>query len=335
VQFGDWQVSDDIKSQQKWDPEGDHIRLAYFYENVLQFTGLRGEPLDRITSLAETRPEMAEILIAVLEACKRAELEFVFQTESLLQDQFDDAPNWQHINRLAHDLRRPVAIIARAVEKLDSTHRENLHDTFSEAVESIRWAADIQAMFLRNFESLPRERRVRRPKPVVAIVANRLLDLTFIVETAVRRATPALDRRGFGAESIAYRDLKKLPTLYVDGWMILHTMLCLILKAVDRAFAESAKFSVQMSSSYFQNYYAISVADYGVGITTEEVERAFEADRRWLPPSEWRLPSSCGLSLARKFARRHGGEIVVENLFNPTVFSLRLPTSLATSPPSE
>jgi len=75
------------------------------------------------------------------------------------------------------------------------------------------------------------------------------------------------------------------------------------------------------------NYLSVEVRDTGVGIKTEELERIFDPYYQASHTNTLRMTGTgIGLSLARQFAERHGGQLAVASTPGAgTAFELRLP----------
>jgi signal transduction histidine kinase len=70
----------------------------------------------------------------------------------------------------------------------------------------------------------------------------------------------------------------------------------------------------------------IAVADNGIGIDPEQVERAFEMFARIPGGAAEYQGTGLGLAISRRIVERHGGRLWVEaNAGGGSVFKLRLP----------
>lgn len=83
-----------------------------------------------------------------------------------------------------------------------------------------------------------------------------------------------------------------------------------------------------------RTWYVVNVRNQGIGVSDEDINRIFERYYR-APKARKRAVTGLGigLSTARAIVERHGGKLLLTQKDNPTIFSIRLPESLATRRP--
>jgi signal transduction histidine kinase len=211
----------------------------------------------------------------------------------------------------SHDLAEPLRSVAGFVALLERQYGDRLDDR---AREFIAYAVDGVERMQRMIDDLLLYARAGtadlRPEPVDAgeLVAGALRDLG----TAV-------------AERGAVVEVGELPVLRGDPGQLQRVFQNLLGNAIKFT-APGVAPRVSVSSHTTGGGVEIAVADNGIGIDPEQVERAFEMFARIPGGAAEYQGTGLGLAISRRIVERHGGRLWVEpNAGGGSVFKLRLP----------
>lgn len=209
----------------------------------------------------------------------------------------------------AHELRSPLAVLRGELElALRRPRQGSEYETFlRDALDDTKRLANLAENLL----------VVARSGARGASLPTELLDVRALVDEAIASSrarvpdAPRIEVAGAGARVQGVRDdLVRMIRNLVDN-------------AVEHGLgAEPVRVRVTSQGSDL----AIVIENDGPGIAEEDRDRIFEHFHRG---ADARAISGAGLGLgiAREVASRHGGDITLDSIANPTRFIVRLPTS--------
>jgi signal transduction histidine kinase len=235
------------------------------------------------------------------------ELAAAFERMRVQLAQLDTARK-EFVANASHELRTPLFSLAgflelMADEDLDEETRAGFLATTREQVDRLtKLAADLLDLSRMDAGRL----RVEQEEVVLADVARAVVEeLSALAETTGHRLTiDAAD----------------------DAWALADEERVL---QIGRALAANALMhtpsgtEVRISSSVENGRAALTVSDDGPGIAREHVERIF--DRFYRVEGPQASGSGLGLAIAREIARIMGGEVRLDSVAKPTMFTLDLP----------
>jgi PAS domain S-box-containing protein len=240
---------------------------------------------------------------------KRAMIVAVDETERKNSDRRKD----EFLATLAHELRNPLAPIRTGLQALGRPGGEG-------GTAGIRAIMERQlAQMVRLIDDLLDVSRISSGK--VVLQRNRV-DLRVIAELAIEASLPFITAGRHEFTS----DLPEGP-VWVDGDSLrLSQVMSNLLNNAAKYTAEGGRISLSLSKE--APFAVVRVVDNGVGIPTEmlnEVFDMFTQVNRTLDRAQGGL--GIGLSLVRRLAELHGGEVFAESkgLGCGSVFTLRLP----------
>lgn len=213
---------------------------------------------------------------------------------------------------IAHDLRQPVSVIKMAADSLEIDEK-NLSE---EAREMVRMIAANTVKLDRMIHDLldVSQIELRRLK-----VKKRSEDLSTLIENAVATLRQMNPER----EIILRESVVKPCRAFVDVQRIEQIL--------DNLFSNAIKYSekgtrIEIAFERVQDEYRISVANYGQGLTQNQIRHLFE--RFYRAPGSSRLAGGTGLGLfiTRSLVQSHGGKIWAESVpGQKTAFTFSLP----------
>jgi heavy metal sensor kinase len=222
-------------------------------------------------------------------------------------------------DNIAHDLKSPITHI-RGIAEITLTNAKTQSEYEQMAAETIDACDRLLDMINTMLAISESEAGVRR-------LNYKTINLNQMIEEACELFTPL-------SEDKKIKLIRTIPTdlvLYADKRKIQRVLANLIDNAIKYTNIDG---EVSISAqNHHQNlsYIAIQVSDTGIGISDRDrpfiFERFFRCDQ-----SRTESGTGLGLSLARAFARAHGGDIVVESSEEKgSVFTLTLPKHFAES----
>jgi signal transduction histidine kinase len=154
------------------------------------------------------------------------------------------------------------------------------------------------------------------------------VDLDALTSEVLSTISPAL------AERDAHVDVQPLPTVEGERGQLAQLLQNLILNAVKFTADEVTPQITISARSIHDGRWEVRVADNGVGIAPEQVDRIFDMFQRGTA-GHTRAGTGIGLALCARIAERHGGRIRVEpNEGGGSVFVFDLPRAPGAPPPA-
>ena len=194
----------------------------------------------------------------------------------------------------AHDIREPLAAIARFAEVLEADGQTELGERGAEALGYIAMSVERARRLvdgLREYAQVGRGELVRSE-----------VDLGALVRGLLPTLSATLDDAG------AHVDVEELPVVRANADELARVFQNLIVNAVKYRSDETPR--IDISARRNIGSWTISVADNGSGIDPADAARVFEIFVRGVGDE---LPGSgVGLSVCQKIVERHGGLMWIE-----------------------
>jgi signal transduction histidine kinase len=211
----------------------------------------------------------------------------------------------------SHDLAEPLRSVAGFVALLKRQYGDRLDDR---AREFIAYAVDGVERMQRMIDDL-----LLYARAGTAELRLEPVDAGALVAGALRDLGTAVAERGAEVE------VGELPALRGDPSQLQRVFLNLLGNAIKFT-AAGVPARVSVSGHEAEGRAEIAVADNGIGIDPEQVERAFEMFARIPGGAAEYQGTGLGLAISRRIVERHGGRLWVEpNAGGGSVFRLRLP----------
>lgn len=141
------------------------------------------------------------------------------------------------------------------------------------------------------------------------------------------------EREEHGIKGISLGNFTGFSSLYLDK----HMMYVVFYNLFENAIKYSARnTAINVESACERDWYLVNVSNYGDEIREEDKELIF---RKWYRTKTAVKGIKGGLGLGlyhvRKIIERHGGNVELTNLANPTTITIRLPRSLIKQKPGD
>ena len=273
--------------------------------------------------LRQSQGDLNRTLVALTEASRRLQ-----HTNSALMSARQEAEDAraakeQFVANVSHELRTPLNLITGFVEEMYLT---------PETYEGVSWTSDLMGDLgrvyraARHLQDLINDILDLAQIDVASLPMFReMLDLRSVLQEAASTVQPLFDQRRLGLEL----DLPEEPViLYADRTRIRQVMLNLLSNALR--FTESGGARITLETS--DQEATIHVADTGIGIPKDQLERIFEEFTQVITGHRSRGGAGLGLAISRRFVALHGGRMWAES--EPAVgstFSFSLPFPYAAS----
>jgi signal transduction histidine kinase len=260
--------------------------------------------------------------VAVIEAVAQA---FTPQLEILLADyQRKDS-----MNKLAHELRVPVVAFRAALERVERECKAKAYEFQFDHFEELRTYCDVMNRLLKELDV------VRQGPHQIPLAPKETHVFSEIIAPAVRFVGPLLKKKRLTHRCIDYgSDLYKTPAFFLDPGMMTEVIFNLLDNAIKYSRDNPNEVKIEISGRDAGDNYEILFSDNGVGVAEGWEERIFDPGVRGPNAYDHDVAGAgLGLWFAREITRRHGGDVVLRNRNDPTVFAMILPNSLRTIPP--
>ncbi len=199
---------------------------------------------------------------------------------------------------LAHEIRNPLASLSGAVQMMEAESEDALHGIILREVDNIN-------ELVQDFLDVARPLQLRvAPTDIGSIIED--------VGVAFEQ-----DHR-YREKCSVQTHLEEVPLLAVDGNRLRQVIWNLVLNAAQ---ATPERGTIRISLSPWGEGWALDVADDGVGIPMDQIERIFD-------PFYTTRSGGTGLGLANveRIVRAHNGEVSVQSEEGKgTCFTLRVP----------
>jgi PAS domain S-box-containing protein len=219
----------------------------------------------------------------------------------------------QELERFAyvasHDLSEPLRMISGFASLLESRYGQRLD---ADADEFIRYIVDGVARMQDFISDLLTYSRVGRAEP-----RSDPVDMGVLVTHVLEGLQTAVEETG------ATIEVGRLPTVCGDASQFQQLVQNLVANALK--FTLDAPPVIRISSEPAGDAWRFAVADEGIGIDPDDVERVFQVFQRLHSPEDY-PGTGIGLAICRTIVERHGGRIwVVPGTERGSVFLFTLP----------
>ena len=219
----------------------------------------------------------------------------------------------QTINFVKHDLYAPLRVIDDEAQKL-----QDYLDGRDRKIDYIPKNIRASVVMAKNLAGSLSEQIAFTPEP------------TYLEGDIIARLKDGLGQFAWveNGMKIKYKGLRdnNIPRLMVDRNLIERVVCNLLINAIKYGFEDT---EINVVGEVRNEGFVVLVENYGIGIDSGDRMRIFDGIYRSEKAKERNLGLGLGLKIARETMRRHGGDLRLEQLYNPTVFAMIFPKSLA------
>ncbi len=196
----------------------------------------------------------------------------------------------------SHDLQEPLRMVASYCQLLQRRYQSRLDADADEFIGyAVEGATRMQRLIndLLAYSRVGRRTRPHEPVPLLDVVRIALANL----DTAI-------------SESSAHIDVGQLPTILGDRSQLTQLIQNLLSNAIK--FRRDEAIEIRIEAKPHEDGWQITIADNGIGIPPEFVDRVFLIFQRLHDRSEY-PGTGIGLAIAKKVVDQHGGNIWIES----------------------
>ncbi len=197
----------------------------------------------------------------------------------------------------SHDLQEPLRMVSSYLQLIDERYAEELD---SDGQEFIQYAVDGADRMREMIDALLEYSRVEtRGDPLASVNLNTVI--TEVLEDL------ALQIQETDADITTHASL---PTVRGDASQLRQVFQNLLDNAIEYSGDNPPEIEIDVSSD--DDEWIISIADGGIGIPSDDIERVFQVFKR-LHTYDEHAGTGIGLALCRRIIERHDGDIWVES----------------------
>jgi signal transduction histidine kinase len=229
------------------------------------------------------------------------------------------------LTTLNHEFRTPLTYISTYADMLRDVDFNA--DEFKDFMRGIQLGSERLRRLVEDFIFLV-ELQTGEAQATFERRAAVVADVPLVVSVAVERARPRAEARQVYLEEDTQRPL---PTLRADREYLLDALLRLLDNAIK--FSKKGGGRVVVRAEAGGRGVRLHVADDGIGMPAEELERIFDVFHQIDRAKMEQQGSGSGLAIASGIARLHGGELrAVSAVGQGSTFTLELPAAAEAGP---
>lgn len=225
---------------------------------------------------------------------KKAQTALVLQADDLARSNQELA---QFAYIASHDLQQPLRTVISYLQLLQYRYRDSLDNEADEFIEfAVSGALRMKTLIddLLNYSQI---REVRAEYPVV--------DLNDVMTTVLENINALVEEKG------AVIDWVTLPSVNADSGQMEQLFQNLLANGIK--FQKNRHPTIQVRVESVNEQWQFSVADNGIGIAQEHVQKIFKIFKRLHAQTEF-PGTGIGLAICNKIVERHSGKIWVQSV---------------------
>lgn len=227
----------------------------------------------------------------------------------------------QFLANMSHELRTPLNAILGYAEMLEEEARDLRQERFVSDLQKIRSAGKHLLTMISEILDLSKAESGR-----MTLCVERF-DVEALVRSVIDTIRPLTERNG---NTLRVECGAGLGTMNSDGGKVRQCLVNLLGNAAKFTHQGSITFSTSRQRQENREWVLFVIRDSGIGMTSEQLERAFEPFTQADDSTARRYGGTgLGLTISRQFARLLGGELTAESeVGKGSVFTMRLPAEV-------
>ena len=230
--------------------------------------------------------------------------------------------------RIRHELSTSIVGIRSHTDYLKQMRKIVRDDVVENKLSDILTDCDILLLNVEEIELL-------LGQPTAEGKIERVLVLRDIILKTINQLKPIIRERNFSTGNVKYPAGEEgRIKIYIEKAKLNQVVNNLLTNAIKYAKKDRPDdFRIDVTIEETSKEFILKFSDWGIGIKPEYKERIFKSGFR--APEAIALEvtgSGLGLVIARERMKEIGGNLILDNFSNPTVFHLRIPKSLREKP---
>ena len=221
----------------------------------------------------------------------------------------------QTISITKHDLFAPIQMISDTAEEIGREIKQGRQPS-PYNVDDLGMAVFFTKNLIPQLDPNPEEMRSYNPVPTLLEA-----DILARVKNMLRHFAKRENQM-----EIWFEEFKgTIPSLIVDRELMERVICNLIINAIKYGDRGS---TIRVEPRQVEDGYQVAVKNYGIGIEEDEREHVFRPNFRSPAAIRRKVGNGLGLTISRAAMRRHGGDLVLSRLKDPTIFTMCFPKQL-------
>lgn len=220
----------------------------------------------------------------------------------------------EFVYRLGHDLKTPLTPLVALLPMIyQQTKDEKTHKILRLAIENVDYMRNLteKTIKLAHLNEIPDTQ-----------CDTENIDLMTTVESVVRGILPLLKKKNI----VVFNNISEpvgIKMDFLDYKELMHNLISNAIKYTNN------NGTITINASRDEDKVTLSITDTGIGMTGEQIQRAFEEFYKADPSRHDRSSTGLGLPICKRIVNKNGGEIRIESpgLDRGTTVYVSLPTA--------
>ena len=221
----------------------------------------------------------------------------------------------QTISITKHDLFAPIQMISDTAEEISYELKHgrtpNLHN-----LDDLGMAVFFTKNLIPQLDPNPEEMRSYSPIPTLLEA-----DIVARVKNMLRHYAKRENQMEIWFEEFR----GAIPSLIIDRELIERVFCNLIINAIKYGDRGS---TIRVEPRQVEDGFQVAVKNYGIGVEEDEAEHVFRPNYRSPAAIRRKVGNGLGLTISRAAMRRHGGDLQLSRLKDPTILTMCFPKQL-------
>jgi len=212
-----------------------------------------------------------------------------------------DQAKTDFIKAAAHELQTPLIAVVGYAELLENMDQSRANDELKRYISIIRSNAEILSRLVNDLLDVE---KIQLGRPLSIVRSN--VSFSELIKKAVSSLTPKCPEHRF-----ILTHTNSLPkTMQIDEHRITQVLNNLLINAVKYSPAGGI---IEVSTKTDESSVSVSIRDYGLGMTTEQVEQIFDKFYRANTKGHQATGLGLGMTIVKQIIEDHDGNIAISS----------------------
>jgi signal transduction histidine kinase/GAF domain-containing protein len=220
---------------------------------------------------------------------------------------------------ITHELRNPILGIRNHADILSRRWQDLRPDVVTAKLDDIVTDTELLFYQVRQLEVMMGNRKASRITIQSVSIYNEIIKV-------IKQLKPLLRDRNFSYDNISYRfvDSTQYLKIKTDRVRLNQVFYNLLMNSIKYAGKDPSKFRIDIKIEKLpsENYCRIVFQDYGIGVEETETKLIFQYGFRSSQARRSEQGSGMGLSISKDLIAKLGGELMLNQCYQPTEFEV-------------